>query len=49
MSDWVVLDITAFTKTTTTEKVKKILKSVSNTLVYDEDDEDIILYFPSPG
>ena len=28
MSEWVVLDITAFTKTTTAEKVKKILKQV---------------------
>ena len=29
MSEWVVLDITAFTKTTTAEKVKKILKQVN--------------------
>jgi hypothetical protein len=27
MSDWVVLDITSFTKTTTKEKVLKILKA----------------------
>ena len=29
MSEWVVLDITSFTKTTKTEKVLKILKDVS--------------------
>ena len=35
MSEWVVLDITAFTKTTKAEKVQKILKAVSVNLVYD--------------
>ena len=29
MSEWVVLDITAFTKTTKKDKVLKILKDVS--------------------
>jgi len=29
MSEWVVLDITAFTKTTKKEKIQKILKEVS--------------------
>merc|ERR1712029_1325236 len=29
MSEWVVLDITAFTKTKTAEKVKKILKQAN--------------------
>ena len=33
MSEWVVLDITAFTKTTTAEKVKTILKAVSVNLI----------------
>jgi hypothetical protein len=28
MSEWMVIDITAFTKTTNAEKVKKILKTV---------------------
>ena len=43
MSEWVVLDITAFTKTTKAEKVQKILKAVSFNLVYD----NIILYAPN--
>ena len=45
MSEWVVLDITAFTKTTKTEKVLKILKDVSVTLVYD----DCIVHFKTAG
>jgi hypothetical protein len=32
MSEWVVIDITSFTKTTTADKVKKILKTVRLTL-----------------
>jgi hypothetical protein len=45
MSEWVVLDITAFTKTTKTEKVQKILKTVSVSLVYD----GIIVNFKPAG
>ena len=33
MSDWVVLDITAMTKSTTREKVLKVLKAVSTYLL----------------
>ena len=40
MSEWVVLDITGFTKSTKAEKVQKILKAVSFNLVHD----NLILY-----
>jgi hypothetical protein len=32
VSDWVVLDITSFTKTTTKEKILKILKAAGMTV-----------------